>query len=183
MFSTFNQDYHSFVAECCTHFPQLLVWEGKKNWSWGWRKGLKLGMELEIVPNKYGYIWSGFFLTPSQLAPDTQTLLLLKFTILKEVRTSKVRVLTFGLSAVIRLGIRHPRRKKERTHERKKVGHTPGRQRSRTVRWILNNESGLHHPLSMVIKLGFRHQRKKERKERMGKERGRKRKQGRSLGS
>ena len=96
-----------------------------------------------------------------------------------------MRVLTFGLGAVITLarGIRHPRRKKERTHERKKVGHTPGRQRSRTVRWILNNESGLRHPLSMVIKLGFRHQRKKERKERMGKERGRKGNQGRSLGS
>ena len=94
-----------------------------------------------------------------------------------------MRVLTFGLSTVIRLGIRHPRRKKARRQKRKKVGHTPGQQRSRTGRWNLNDESGLHHPLSMVIKLGLRHQRKKEPKERMGKERGRKEKQGRSLGS
>jgi len=34
--STFNQDHHSFVAECCTHFPQLLVRERKKK--------LKLGL-------------------------------------------------------------------------------------------------------------------------------------------
>jgi len=40
--STFHQDHHCFVAECWTHFPQLLVWEGKKKM----KLGLKLGKEL-----------------------------------------------------------------------------------------------------------------------------------------
>ena len=42
------------------------------------------------------------------------------FTILKEVGTSEVRVLTFGLSPVIKLSIRHPR-KKERKQTNKQI--------------------------------------------------------------
>jgi len=60
---TFNQDHHYFVAECCTHFPQLLVWERQENL----KLGLKLGKEFQRIPtwNKYGHIYSGFFSTPS----------------------------------------------------------------------------------------------------------------------
>jgi len=39
----------TFVAECCTHFPQLLVWERKKKLN----LGLKLGEESKIISNKY----------------------------------------------------------------------------------------------------------------------------------
>jgi len=37
--STFNQDNHSFVAECYTYFPQPLVRERKKKRSWVWSWG------------------------------------------------------------------------------------------------------------------------------------------------
>jgi len=63
--STFNQDHHCFVAECCTHFPQRLVWERKKKL----KLGLKLGKELKRISSKYGHICSGFFLTPSPTSP------------------------------------------------------------------------------------------------------------------
>ena len=63
--STFNQDHHCFVAEWCTHFPQLLVLERKKYL----KLGLKLGYVLKRIPNKYGHICSGFFSTPSPTSP------------------------------------------------------------------------------------------------------------------
>jgi len=63
--STFNQDHHCFVAEWCTHFPQLLVLERKKHL----KLGLKLGYVLKRIPNKYGHISSGFFSTPSPTSP------------------------------------------------------------------------------------------------------------------
>jgi len=53
------------VAECCTHFPQLLVWERKKKL----KLGVKMGKELKRIPFKYAYICSGFFLTPSPTSP------------------------------------------------------------------------------------------------------------------
>ena len=63
--STFNQDHHSFVAKCCTHFSQLLVRERKEKL----KLGLKLGEELKRIPNKYAHICSGFFWTPSPTSP------------------------------------------------------------------------------------------------------------------
>ena len=48
--STFDQDHHSFVAECCTYFLQLLVRERKKKM----KVGLKLGKESKRILNKYG---------------------------------------------------------------------------------------------------------------------------------
>jgi len=63
--STYDQDHHCFVAECCTHFLQLLVWERKKKL----KLGLKLGNEVKRIPNKYGHICSGFFLNPSPTSP------------------------------------------------------------------------------------------------------------------
>jgi len=58
------------------------------------------------------FVWDSFELLP-QLAPDARPLRLLKM-ILKEVGTSKVKGLTFGLGPVIRLGIRRPRKKKRK---------------------------------------------------------------------
>jgi len=63
--STFNQDHHCFVAECCTHFPQLLGRERKEKL----KLGLKLGKVLTRIPNKYRHIWSGFFVTPFPSSP------------------------------------------------------------------------------------------------------------------
>ena len=53
----FNQDHQKFVAECCTHFPQLLVLERKENL----KLGLKLGEEWERIQHKHGHIWVGVF--------------------------------------------------------------------------------------------------------------------------
>jgi len=63
--STFNQDHHCFVAECCTHFPQLLGRERKEKL----KLGLKLGKALTRIPNKYRHIWSGFFVTSFPSSP------------------------------------------------------------------------------------------------------------------
>jgi len=49
------------VAECCTHFPQLLAGERKKKV----KLVIKIGTELKGILNKYAHICSGFFLTPS----------------------------------------------------------------------------------------------------------------------
>jgi len=53
------------VAERCTHFPQLLVWERKKKHKFG----MKMGKELKRTPNKCAHTCSGFFLTPSPTSP------------------------------------------------------------------------------------------------------------------
>jgi len=53
----FNQVHHSFVAERCAYFPQLLVWERKEKL----KLGLTLGKESKRIPHKYGYICVGFF--------------------------------------------------------------------------------------------------------------------------
>jgi len=51
--------------ECCSHFPQLLVWERKKKL----KLGLKLGKELKRFLHKYGHICVGIFSTPSPTSP------------------------------------------------------------------------------------------------------------------
>jgi len=53
------------VAECYTHFPQLLVWERKKKL----KLGVKMERELKRIPSKYDHICSGFFLTPFPTSP------------------------------------------------------------------------------------------------------------------
>jgi len=45
------------VAECRTHFPQLLVWERKEKLM----LGMKMGEELTRIPNKYAHTCFGFF--------------------------------------------------------------------------------------------------------------------------
>jgi len=67
--STFNQDHHCFVAaaECCTHFPQLIVRERKKKL----RLGLKLAKELIRIPNKSGHFSRDSFSLLHQLHPKT----------------------------------------------------------------------------------------------------------------
>jgi len=68
--------------------------------------GLKLGKELkESHTNMAILVWN-FFELLSQLAPDTRPLRLLKwFTILKEVGTSKVRVLSSAIGRTVLLSL------------------------------------------------------------------------------
>ena len=67
------------VAEGCTHFPQLLVWEGKKKPEVGTGVGKRvkqeLGKELSRITHKYGHICVGIFLAPvtTCLRPATVT--------------------------------------------------------------------------------------------------------------
>jgi len=85
---TFNQDHHSFVAACYTHFPQQFVRERKKKL----KLGLKVEKELKKNPEQNGHIWIGFFVTPSPTSPRYATITFTKkwFTVLEEVGTSKV---------------------------------------------------------------------------------------------
>ena len=68
------------VLECCTHFPQLFVWERKKNWSWDWSWGRSWKNPTQIWPWNWGrslkeshtimaiFVWDSFQLLP-QLHP------------------------------------------------------------------------------------------------------------------
>jgi len=56
IFPIFNQDHHSFVAECCVHFPQLLVRQRKEKL----KLGLKLGMEKESRTNMAIFVRDSF---------------------------------------------------------------------------------------------------------------------------
>jgi len=82
---TFNQDHHSFVAACYTHFLQLFVRERKEKL----KLGLKVEKELTKNPEqiwpylyeilfKYGHICMKFFLTPSPTSPRYATIIFTK---------------------------------------------------------------------------------------------------------
>jgi len=57
------------VAECCTHFPPLLVWESNKKL----KLGMKMGKELKTIQNRYAHILRVEFLlkTDSRYPKDT----------------------------------------------------------------------------------------------------------------
>ena len=64
------------------------------------------------IPNKYGHICSGFFLTPSPTSPQYSNLLLLKMIYnTKKSSDKQTETSTFGLSPVNSLGLQNPRKK------------------------------------------------------------------------
>jgi len=57
------------VAEGCTHFPQLLIWEKKEKPE----AGTEVGIGIKRIRKKNSHICVGFFLTPIPRCPRSAT--------------------------------------------------------------------------------------------------------------